>query len=606
MSDAGAKLYDRKVQGVKPLTFKVDCHALKSWIDKRVGSLKNIRAEFEPIWKDIRTYFEPNIGKALLDGDRDQTASKRDDKRLLSSYPRKTAHQYAAGMQSGITNQAQQWVEFIPKTNEDSVKERPDLKRWFDFVTKQVLRAMQRGNIYQTTDQVYLHSGVFGTSCAILLKGDQSGEVFLHLLDEGDYWIAEDRFQMVNTCLRRMEMTIAQAAEEFLVSGIPESWAHKLEEGQAETRVTVWNLICPNETGNELFKDIPSDRKMASFYFAEGQDHTDNCGILAIRSFSYNPIIAYRHMHCGSVYGKGLGEMALGDVKELQKLEEYKLRMIANEVNPAMIAPSSMKGLPINIYPGGITYVDQLGPNPSAPIQRLFQTRESIEALAAQIGIIEQRIGRIFYAELFSMMLNINAASNKQMTAREISELSGEKVTLLGPVLTRMNHDFLTPLTDGIFSILYADGLLEDETHLIPDEVRDGPNGEPPQVGISTEFVSTIHTEMMANIRMRGILKMLDISGMVAQAIPTTLDKLNGDQVIDEVGDIYRSTASFVRSDKEVAQLRAQRAEEQQDAERKAMLAEMSKNAGTQAKALSDAHIGNGNALEALMQGGYQ
>lgn len=605
MSDAGAKMYDKKPQTTF-VSFKADCQALKSWIDKRVGSLKKVRSEFEPLWKELRLQYEPNIGKALLEGDRDNTASAREDRKILSSFPRKISHQYAAGMQSGITNQSQEWVEFVPRSNEEAVKESPTLKRWFDHVTTQVLRAMQRGNIYQTTDQVYLHSGIMGTSCSLLLRGEEPGECFMHLLDEGDYWIAENRFQMVDTLLRRMTMTIGQAADEFMLAALPESWRQKHKDGHLEERVTVWNLICPNQPGNDIFKDIPADRKTASFYFVDGNQQDDNMGVLAIRSFGYNPIIAYRHFYCGSVYGKGLGEMSLGDVKELQKLEECKLRMIQNEVTPAMIAPSSMKGLPINMWPGGITYVDQLSPNAGAPIQRLFQTRESIEALAAQIGIIEQRVGKIWYAELFSMMLNITQASNKQMTAREVNELSGEKVTLLGPVLTRMNHDFLNPLVDAIFAILLEDGMLEDDAHPIPDEVRDGPNGETPKVSIATEFVSTIHTEMMANLRMRGILKMLDISGMVMQAIPSVVAKINGDQIIDEVGNIYRSTATFIRSDKEAAAIRDAEAQRAQEQQQQMMLAQMSRNAGTQAKALAETPVGNGNALDALLKGGVQ
>ena len=612
MSDAGARMYenDKKRSAKHRLEFSCNTQDLKAWIDKRVQSLKKVRTEFEPLWKNLRTQFEPNIGKALLDGDRDQEAAKRDDRKILSSYPRKLAHQYAAGMQSGITNQAQPWVEFVPQTAEERVKESKELKKWFALVTRRVLDAMQRGNVYQTTDQVYLHSGIFGTSCSLLLRGDKPGEVFLHLIDEGDYWLAENRYQRVDTCLRRIEMTIAQAVDEFLYRALPQSWQKKYDDGQHEERVRVWNLICPNGSAddetNELFKDVPKDAPFASFYSTEGSGEDDNSGILKITHFTYNPIIAYRHFYCGSVYGKGLGEMSLADCKELQKLEDCKLRMIQNEVNPAMIAPSSMKGLPINMYPGGITYVDQLSATTGAPIQRLFQTRESLEALAAQIQIVENRAGDIWYQKLFAMMLNISTGTNRQITAREVNELNGEKVTLLGPVLTRMNHDFLSCLTDGIFTILLEDGLLQDEQTPIPDSVVDGPNGEAPEVRIGTEFTSAIHTEMLANLHMRGILKTLDVAGMVMQAIPSVVAKIDGDQIIDELGNIYRSTAPIIRSDKEAEEIRERERTVQERQMQNAQLAEMARNAGTQAKALAETPVGNGNALDALLKGGAQ
>ena len=70
-------MYDKKPQTTF-VSFKADCHALKAWIDKRVGSLKKVRSEFEPLWKELRLQYEPNIGKALLEGDRDNAASARE------------------------------------------------------------------------------------------------------------------------------------------------------------------------------------------------------------------------------------------------------------------------------------------------------------------------------------------------------------------------------------------------------------------------------------------------------------------------------------------------------------------------------------------------
>ena len=97
-------------------------------------------------------------------------------------------------------------------------------------------------------------------------------------------------------------------------------------------------------------------------------------------------------MDSGAVYGKGLGEMSLPDCKELQKLEEYLLRMIANEAEPAMIAPSSMKGQPINMFPGGVTFYDGMMQSGTAPVGRLFQTQEGIDKVDIKIRDIASRI----------------------------------------------------------------------------------------------------------------------------------------------------------------------------------------------------------------------
>lgn len=596
--------------------FRCDTRALKRWLDRRKASLERVRRDFEPLWLDIRRHLEPHVGLGLVDaGTRDRRAAVRDDDLILHSGPRQDLHEYASGMQSGITNQAQDWFQFVAAHADEEVSESSDLKRFFDQATRAVGRAFQQGNVYQTTDQVYLHAAVFGTSACLLLRGDAPGEIFLNLVDEGDYWIAENRCQKVDTLLRRIEMTLAQVVDDFGHGNLPPNWLERIREGRLEDRVTVWNLICPNEGGG-LFADVNPLMPFASFYWigdgaVRGSTATPLTGantelgarnnsdqILDVRGFSYNPIVTCRQQYVGSVYGKGLGEKALGDIKELYRLEEQELRAIVQEQEPPLWAPASLKGR-INEYPGGVTYLDTLSPMDGAPLGRLFEPNPTaIQFTEGKINAVMARIDKIFCTHLFGVMMNINSQSAKTMTATEVNELAAEKVTLLGPVLTRMDRDFLTPLVTGALAILVEDGFVGGEDEPIPDEIANG------ETGINCRYVSSLHTEMAAMVKMRGTLKMLDITGMVAQVKPEVVDKIDGDQIIDEVSGLYPNTGRFVLDDDKVAKIRGAREEAAREERRQAALLEMSKSAGTQAKALAETPVGNGNALEALVAGG--
>ena len=592
MDSAGIKMYEKDGKRGKPLPFNADEDKLIGWLSRRVQSLKAVRREFESLWREIRKYIEPSIGLGLLEQkDRDKTAAERDDRKILNSEVRMMAVRYAAGMQSGITNPMQPWFQFVAQSDDEKVVERQDLKDFLATITRRCGKVMQRGNIYQTTNKVYLHSAVFGTSCCLLLRGKEPGEAFLHLIDEGDYWIAEDRYQRVDTCLRRIEMTLDQARDEFGASALPENWQDMIERGKLEERVTVWNLICPNDGDKDKFADV-DDKPFASIYWSEGGDqNSTKRDLLDIRPFSYNPIVCYRHDHCGSVYGKGIGEMSLPDVKEVQRLEEYKLRFIADEITPAQLADSSLKGR-INDFPGGVTYFDGIGGTGSNPIRRLHETRENAAGVQEQIQEVLSRIGRMWYNDLFAAMMNINATKNKQLTAREVNEISGEKVSLLGPVLMRMDHDFLTPLTDAIFDIQQFDGFVTD----VPDDFLYG------EMEIGTEYISALYTEAVANLKKRGIFNVLDVAGMVAQVKPEVVDKIDADRVIDEFGAIYPDTAKIIVETKDCQRMRAQRAEVQARQMQAAQMTELAKGAGAQAKALSETNVGNGSALDALIE----
>ena len=592
MDTAGIKMYEKDGKRGKTLPFKADEDKLLGWLSRRVQSLKAVRREFESLWREIRQYIEPSIGLGLLEQkDRDKTAAERDDRKILNSEVRMMAVRYAAGMQSGITNPMQPWFQFVAQSDDEKVVERQDMKDFLATITRRCGKVMQRGNIYQTTNKVYLHSAVFGTSCCLLLRGEEPGEAFLHLIDEGDYWIAEDRYQRVDTCLRRIEMTLDQARGEFGESALPENWQDMVRNGKLEERVTVWNLICPNDGDKDRFADV-GEKPFASIYWAEGGDqNSTKRELLDIRPFSYNPIVCYRHDHCGSVYGKGIGEMSLPDVKEVQRLEEYKLRFIADEITPAQLADSSLKGR-INDFPGGVTYFDGMGGTGVNPIRRLHETRENAAGVQGQIQEVLARIGRMWYNDLFAAMMNINATKNKQLTAREVNEISGEKVSLLGPVLMRMDHDFLTPLTDAIFDIQQLDGFVTD----VPEDFLYG------EMEIGTEYISALYTEAVANLKKRGIFNVLDVAGMVAQVKPEVVDKIYADRVIDEFGAIYPDTAKIIVETKDCQRMRAQRAEAQARQMREAQMAELAKGAGAQAKALSETKVGNGSALDALIE----
>lgn len=594
MAEAAYRMYEKKTdKGYRP-QFRCDTNALKQWLGKRKASLESIRNEFEALWRDIRLYFEPNIGKALLHSDnRDSGAAKREDSKILNSEPRLCVHRYGAGMQSGITNKAQPWCSIVPKAIDAKESRQPKLNDWCHTATQEILSALERGNFYRTSGQVYEHAALLGTSCVMIFRGEERGDVSFKLLDEGEYWIAENKYGEVTTLMRRLHLTLGQAAEEFFIQSLPESWRNKIEDGKTEERVEIWNLVCPNED-RELFKDVPEDRPYVSFYWIPGNVTTGSSedGILDIRSYRYKPFAVLRQIDSGSVYGKSIGEMTLADCKELQELEEYEVRMIANEATPAMLVPASMKNTPIHSFPGGITYFDGILGN-AAPVQRLFDTREGIDKVDAKIQIISDRIGRFWYNDLFALMLQVNANNRAQKTATEVAELSGEKITLLGPVLTQTD-DFLTAIIDAVFVILIMDGVIPEAPQVLMDGGAE----------ISVEYTSTIHAEMKAALKMRAINAMIQMVAMLAQTKPEALDKINTDEIIDEVCKVYPGAAAYVYDAKEVAAIRNAKAKQEQQLIANQQMTDLAKTAGSNVKALSETRVGNGNALEALLQGG--
>lgn len=571
-----------------PYSFKADTEALRGLCNRRLADMKAERLPHETLWKSLCANFEPDIGLAL-DGQAPSARTPDDGTgEILNSEPRILAQRLSAGLQSGITNQAQRW--FLLMTPDPAAAQRSSAKRWLEDVTGITSAAMARSNLYTALDRTYLHEGVIGTACGVIVRGDAPGEAHVETSDAGDYWIAQNRRGRVDTLIRRIWMTPSKMVEEF-----GEGWLDadtiaraKGEKSGAQNEVEVYNLICPRG-GRDEFSDIPESRPFASVYWRADRN-IDRDGVLAVRSFGYNPIIAPRFAVNGSVYGYGPGKIALGDARELQTLERDKMRIIAENGTPTLAAPASLRGNTIlDSYPGGMVWTpNDERTGDGGRIGRLFDSRSSPADIDTAQRSIEARIGRIFYADLFAMLLSMSAAT-PQMTARQVSELSAEKIALLGPVLTRMNTDLLDPLVTAFYSLLAEDGAFPAP----PPELE----GQP----IMVRYVSALHIEQVSATKMRGISKVIDIVASVAQIIPSAVDKFDADQTIDEACEAIPESAAVIRDDKDVEDLRAKRAEAQQAAAAAEAAAKALPGIGAGVRDLANAPVGNASALDAAI-----
>lgn len=572
---------------------------LRRWLNARKSALERHRSPHESKWRQIREVYCPTLGHGL-DGDTDmnQASARRDDDKIFNSTPRILLSKLAAGLQSGITNQARQW--FVFRAKDKKAAKQVSVRTYCGKITDILHARMNASNIYTALDQIYLRLGAFGQSAALLVPDDEA-VLRLIVADEGAYWLDEDRRGRVDTMLRRMRMPLRQLREEFGSENLPHDILDALERGNLEDDRTVYNLVCPMADlphGLDV-RDIPAGREVASFYWLDASSD-GTFGILAIRSYDYNPVIAPRWMVNGlTVYGCGPGEIGLGDAKELQEIELASLRLTELESNPPMAAPADLKGFPIDTGPGGVTYYN---PSPSGgsfvPVQRLFETRQSIEAVETKSGAVTARLNQIFYTDLFAMLLNLETRKTPR-TATEVQELSSEKVSLLGPVLTRLNNDLLKPLVEAAWHIVYTRaaeeaedagddplGILDTPPALLNGAQTDE-NGEADVLEI--EYTSTLHAEQLATSRLSGPFRFVEFYGGVQNVLQQQelADNIDGDKMLRAAAEILDS-AGYIRDERDVEKIRQGRAEAAEARERTALEAQAAQAQAQNAQSVKD------------------
>jgi len=572
-----------------------DLQELRGWLDKRAASLKREREPHEAVWKTLSEHYEPDLGRALFEDDPDveRRAAPRRDRKLLTSTPRTELRRMAAAMKSGTANESRQWFRLRLKGQDRAQAENPAWTQWLDAVTRGMAALLDQSNAYGSIGQLFAHTILFGTGAAIV-AGDHPEDILdVRVIDTGAFWIGSTRRGRVDVLLRRVSMTAREIMEEFGEKRCPEGASRACEAGSDERRFALWNLVCPNAGGR--FPDLDREKTpFASVWWSETRDECggeDTSGIIDIRGYGYNPILCPRWDVLDGVYGTGPGRIGLPEVLELYRLELDSLKAIAQRVDPPLAAPEGMEGRAVNTYPGGITYYpESMGRDRS--LHSLIDQPPDVQAVEMKISQVEARLRRVFYADLFNAILTVANTSNTQMTARQVEEMSGEKISLLGPVLTNLNHGLFDPLIDAVFTVMSEHGLIPE-----PPEAMGGEE-------FIAEYVSTLHMRQQEEARLGGLMRFSQFAGGLLAASPESADKIDFDQMLDEAAQALAVPGGCIRSDADVRKIRERRAQAEQEMQQAAARAELGRQVpgyADAAKTLSETRAGGASALETLL-----
>ena len=286
------------------------------------------------------------------------------------------------------------------------------------------------------------------------------------------------------------------------------------------------------------------------------------------------------------IYGYGPGWYALGDAKSVQVVDEDVHIGIKKGVDPPMVAPVDVqKAGGVNTLPNGVTYYQrEFGDNAVKPAS---QVQLDIADAVSLVERKEQIVNKHFFVDLFRMLEDIDTGN---ITAREIIERVQEKMSLIGPALDNLQSEFLSNVVDRVFGIMLRANILPR------------PDDSVAQV-ISNQTLKVEYISVMAQAqKMSGITALEQLAsfvGNLAQAIPSVLDKFDGDEAVDKMADMLGTSPSVIISDDKVAEKRQQQAQQQQIAQ----AAAYAQQAAAGVKTLSETPVGNGSALDALMPG---
>lgn len=525
----------------------------------RLRALKEERNPFEAVYKDLVDYILPSAGRF-------EATDRKDGENMYDLIYDATATDavgiLAAGMLSGMTSPARPWFRLT--TGDRRLDERSDVKRWLADTTEAMQIVFLQSNVYQALEQCYRELGVFGTACMLALPSKEH-VIHVHSMTVGEYWIAEDYEQRVNTVFRRFTLTAEQMVEQFGLDKVSRTVKENYNDPRNRYRThSVIHAVYPRK---EYIEGSPmkDKRRYASVYFEEKANDIDGDTILLEEGFDTFPGLCPRwEVHGGSSYGTSPGMKALRPVMGLQVEVKRKGQGIDYQTNPPMMYPDTMEDRQSDFAPGGISYY-----TPGAGAQQAVPAvaaTVNLQHLLADIQENRAAIGSFFYKDLFTAIMSTPRTNR---TAYEVDQIAQERMALLGPVLQRLNAELLGPLIRSAYDCM------------VKAEIVD-----PAPEGVDSITV-TFESILVQALRSAGITaedRFLSTVTALAQVDNTILDNVDFDRVVQNRGSDQGVDPRILRSPEEVSEIRQARMQAQQQQAQMAQVAQGAEIAKTMAE----------------------
>jgi hypothetical protein len=537
-------------------------------LKNRYNTLKNYRQLYMSLWQDISENMSPSSG--WFDKDKGDKKRTIDYRKFIDSTPRQAISILSSGMQSGITSPSRSWFTLALSIGQRDVPNSVEI--WLSSVKNLIEDILSASNVYQCLHQLYEEVATYGTGCMII-DPDFENVVNGITFTVGEYVLGKTAGNKIDTFGREFSKTVGEMVELFGKDKVSDKVRQQYENGNIDEKVNVFHMILPN-IGRDAEKIDNQNMPFISVYWEDGGSKEP----LRVGGYKHFPVICprWRTKATSDIYGMGVGQEVLGDVKMLQKMNQEKLIGLSKTVRPPLQVSANVPGV-VNLRPDGIT---RFSGTTDQAVRPVYQVPLDMNALEFAISQVEQRINKAFYVDIFSMLQTIT----QEKTAREVEELHSEKLMMLGPIFEMFKMEVLDILINLVFNYALDAGIVPPA----PAEIE----GQE----LNIEYVSMVaQAQKMSGVTATN--QYLGVMYGLAQANPSVLDNLNFDAITRKVAKMIGVEPIMLNDEEVVAQIREQRAQEQA-----AMAQQQQEQLNLQnAKTASDIKLDENSALDAIM-----
>lgn len=504
---------------------------------KKMQKLKAERGTWENYWQDLADHCHTRRASVISK----KTDGARREFHLLDNIGVHCNEVLAGALHSFLTNPN---GEFFTLTSGDyAIDNQDDVRKWTQAQVRKMHNVLANSNFQTEVHEFYLDLPAMGTA-NVLMEEDTENVVRFSTKFIADYFIDENRFGEVDENYREWCPKPAELIAEFGDKDLPEKVLKAYKENP-DTTFKCWHAVFPKN----LIDPKAGDRSGYIQQYFLPDEEWEIGEPTRFKTFPY--LTARWGKASGEKWGRGPGMNALPELKVLNRMNQTMLIGAQKMVDPPLQMEDDGVVLPLITRPGGINF---RRPG-SAEIRPIF-ANTNVEFGYQAMQERRQRVRDAFFVDQLQLQPN-----GPQMTATEVLQRTEDSMRLLGPMLGRMQTEFLKPLIDRLYDIMDRRGMID-----LPPQALQGRN-------LAVRYSSVIARSQRAS-EGRAILNTFQNTVPFIQLDPTVADNFNGDQAARIVASIFGAPAEIIRDTRErdgIRQQRQEAAQAQAQAQQEAM-----------------------------------
>lgn len=521
-------------------------------IRARYDSLVSQRKTVEDVWEVINQLVVPFRGDFFRDITSEHAVTWRDNREIFDSTAVDAANTLAASIHGALTSPAIRWFELGYRNS--VLNELQEPREWLENAASKCFTALQDSNFNLEANETYLDLVTYGTSMIIEEVEEKNG-VFQKLIFQSvpveETWFEQDWSGQAHRAYRRYMWTPVQMITKFGPNGVPQDIITKAATPQGmDVKEKVIMCIYPREdkkNANVSSLLAPLERPIGMKYVLHrsADELGEEGGYYEMPAF-----IPRWRKTSKSMWGHGPAMIALPDILTINSLVELILKATEKVVDPPTKVTERGLLSDLDLEPAGLTVVrtmDSMEP---------YESKARFDVSQLQREQLKQSIRSIFFVD------QLELKESPAMTATEVQTRYELMQRLLGPTLGRLQSDYLDPLVQRTFNILYRAGQL----------------GQPPAVVFDSDgeldiiYTGPLVRAQRADIA-QGVTRWIATLAELGEITPDVLDVPNWDAIAKELASLEGVPAKLMNSDIIIKKARKAR-QEAQAAEQQALQAQ--------------------------------